>query len=99
TWAELAAALRKRFQPVGKAEEAGRALRRIGQAAKETVSQFTTRFQTLLAKVNRGAFSDEMLAQIFIDGLRDESLRTHLDREESSSLEKTMETASRVDGR
>jgi hypothetical protein len=99
TWAALTEALRRRFQPVGSAEDAERSLGKVAQQAKETVSEYASRFQTLLARADADAFSRKRLIAMFIDGLRDESLRGRLDDEPPSDLNAAIERASRIDGR
>lgn len=91
TWAELKAALHKRFMPITSAEVARSKLRELTQG-KRSVVDYVAAFNALMSHVPTMAVEDRVFA--FIHGLNKDEQR-HVDEVPHSSLESAIERAVR----
>lgn len=96
TWEGMKAALKQAYQPVSPAERARKDLRNLTQKANQSVSDYAGEFRQLTTLSGKGCFADQVLMEMFKEGLRSRDIERELSKE-PLELSKAMEIATRLD--
>jgi hypothetical protein len=90
SWSEMQTALRAQFQPFSTVQRARREFRRLEQSAKQSVVEYASAFRQLVTQIGAelaGVDRQPALTEQFIDGLRNEEIRSKLMQDEVKELD------------